>query len=149
MSGASNSGTPLSSLLDPSQAAGNQAQFGVLLTLIRRLVDAAEGGLAGAGFFNVYPITIAGNLNIATQYPLVKSGSFVIRQTIPAPITVTLPSTGGPWFIADGAGVAGTDNITVVGSGGDTINGAASYILAFNWQSATFILDGGNFVVGY
>lgn len=148
MSGTGGSGTPLSGILDPTQAAGNQAQTGILLQLIRRIVDSMEGNAAGAGFFQVYPVTIAGNLNIATQYPLVKSGSFVIRQTVPAPITVTLPATGGPWFVADGAGVAGTNFITIVGSGGDTINGDPSYTLVSNWQSATFILDGGNFVVG-
>ena len=135
-------------LLDPGQAAGNQAQQGVLLQLIQRIVAAMEGSVPGAGFFQVYPITAAGNLDIAATYPLVKSGSFSIRKSVPAITTVTLPVTGGPWFIADGLGNAGTYPITVVGGGGNTINGAASYVLAFNWQSATFILDGSNFLVG-
>lgn len=134
--------------LDPGQAAGNQAQTGILLQLIRRITEALEGGLPGAGFFQVYPITASGNLDIAAQYPNAKAGSFVIRQTVPSPIQVTLPATGGPWFVADGAGVASTNIITVIGAGGNTINGVASYPLAFDWQSATFVLDGSNFVVG-
>lgn len=148
-SGSNGAAPGVVSLLDPGQAAGNQAQTGLLLQLIQRIVAAMEGGLAGAGFFTVYPVTTAGNLDIGAQYPLAKSGSFIIRQTVPGPITVTLPPSGGPWFVADGSGVAGANPITVVGSGGDTIQGAASYVLAFNWQSATFILDGGNFVVGF
>lgn len=144
-----NGAAPGIGLLNPGQAAGNQAQTGLLLQLIQRIVAALEGGLPGAGFFTVTPITAAGNLDIATQYPNLTSGSFVIRQTIPAPITVTLPVSGGPWFVADGAGVAGANPITVVGGGGNTIQGAASYTLAFNWQSATFVLDGSNFVIGY
>ena len=67
--------------------------------------------------------------------------------------TVTLPTgvNGQTFVIVDGNGTAGTNNITVFGTGGQTINGAGSYIIntarggaAFQYSST----GSGWFVVG-
>ncbi len=130
-------------------AAGNQAQFGIFLQLIQRILAVLEGGgTVVVNAFAVYPITAAGNVNIAADYPDALAGIFSIRQTVPGAMTVTLPPYGGPWAVCDGAGVASADPITVDAPMGYTINGGPSYVLAFNWMYATFILDGTNFVVG-
>lgn len=128
--------------------AGNQAQFGQLLQLLTQMLIAVQGNVPGQNFFRVYPVIAAGDLDIAATYPNVTSGIFSIRKTVAAATQVTLPATGGPWGIADGDGDAGTNNITVIGPGGYTFSGAASSVLAFNWQFETFVLDGTNFLTG-
>lgn len=129
------------------QAMGNQAQMGQLLQLLTQMLAALQGNIPGANFYQVYPVTAAGNLDIAATYPNATAGIFSIRQTVAAPIQVTLPATGGPWGIADGAGVAGTGNITIIGAGGNTILGNPSFVMNSNWESATFVLDGSNFII--
>lgn len=145
----SNPGSPMPMLQDfgGGEAAGNQAQFGILLQLIQRIVAALEGVVPNNDVWTVYPVTAAGNINLAADYPTVRAGTFSIRKTVPAATTVTLRSEYGPWIVADGAGNASSYPITVDAPGGYTINGAASYILAFDWQSAIFILDGTNFII--
>ncbi|HEY1806007.1 MAG TPA: hypothetical protein VGG45_16155 [Terracidiphilus sp.] len=135
-------GSPLTNL---GQAAGSQAQFNQLLQLLQKIV--ASLGTGGLEPFQVYPWTQAGDLNIATAFPNVASGLFVIRQTVAAAINVTLPSSGGPWGVADGAGIAGADHITVLPSGGQTILGGASDTLSSNWKVKTYVIDGANLLI--
>ncbi len=146
------SGNPMMDLFGTGglgQASGSQAQFGIFLQLIQRILAVLEGGgTVVVNAFAVYPITAAGDVNIAADYPDALAGIFSIRKTVSAATVVTLPPYGGPWGVCDGAGVAGTYNITVAAPMGYTINGQPSFLLEFNWQYATFILDGTNFVVG-
>lgn len=128
-----------------NEAAGNQAQVGQHLILMQRLVAAIEGG--GGSFTGLYTVYSwsSGDLVIATAFPKATTGTFIIHNT--AASTLTLPGTGGPWIVGDGLGNAGTYPITVNTTGGQTILGALSYVLAFNWQCATFILDGTNYII--
>lgn len=141
-------GNPLGDLLNSSTAGtsvGSQAQFGLLLQTIQRIAAslAAQGIPA---LYTVYPITGAGDLDIATAYPGITSGTFSIRKTVADITTVTLPTSGGPWAVWDGNGDAGTHNITVAAPGSFTINGAGTYVISTNWTGATFVLDGSNFI---
>lgn len=64
------------------------------------------------------------------------------KLTSPAAVAVTLPTgTNGRVFtIVDATGDAGTNNITVSGNGGQTINGATSYVINTNrgWVMVQF-----------
>lgn len=132
------------------QAAGAQAQFNLLLQLMQKIVAALNGTTTSNDAFVVYPITAAGDVNIATAYPAVRSGIFSVRKTVPATTTITLPTYGGPWGVADGANTAGIYPITVTPPGGYTIGGAGMppFQLNANGQYATFVLDDTNFLVG-
>lgn len=127
-------------------AAGGQAQFNLLLQLVRRLVTVFEGQALQAPY-QVYPWTDAGPLDIAAALPRAASGILSIRQGTPAAINVTLPSANGPWTVGDGAGVAGADNITVLPPVGFTINGGASDVISTNWEFKTYVIDGANFII--
>lgn len=50
-------------------------------------------------------------------------------------------------YVVDESGGAGTNNITVTSSGGELINGAASYVINRNYGSALFHSDGTNWFV--
>lgn len=148
MSGGPDTGNKASVLPGLGGDAGNQAQFGQLLQLLTQMLIAVQGNVPGQNFFRVYPIIASGDLDIAAAYPNVTSGIFSIRKTVPAAIQVTLPATGGPWAIADGAGNASTYPITVIGSGGYTFSGNPMAVLNSDWVFETFVLDGTNFLTG-
>lgn len=141
-------GTALGGLAGLGGAAGSQAQFNQHLQALNKLADAAANLPTGTSY-QTNSWTAAGDLDIATSFPNSKAGIFSIRQTVPAAINVTLPNTAGPWTVGDGAGVASGDNITVLPPGGNTINGAANFVIATDWKFTTFVLDSGttNFIV--
>jgi hypothetical protein len=145
--GASNDNPVLAALngvMGGTQGTGGLAQGNQLLQLITRIVLSMEGG-GGSGAFALFtptPVTIAGDLTITQT-----TGFFSIRKTVPAITTVNLPVGGTPYIIADGAGNAGTYPITIAPPGGYTIMGAATYVLAFNWQSVGLSLDGSNYLI--
>lgn len=80
-------------------------------------------------------------LTIAADYPLT-SLDYSIKVSAGAPVNVTLPLSsdvgqGRIYIITDISGAAGANNITLTASGGDTINGAATFIINTNYGSAT------------
>jgi hypothetical protein len=99
---------------------------------------------------SVNVISLSGNTNLPASGQQV----VIVRQTVPGPATLILPSAAlyplcpavaCPQFtIKDGAGVAGQigDAITVISADGKTIDGVLSYIMPVNFESATFVLDG-------
>jgi hypothetical protein len=123
----------------------------------------ASGGLrvyASAGATPLVQVTDAGNVGIGTTIPnslLPISGSVSIKRTTVADAnytilstdylivytslttgrTVTLPTavsiTGREYIIKDEAGTAGTNNITVATTGGQTIDGAANKVINTNY----------------
>lgn len=146
----SSSGNPLADLMNSmatggTQSAGSQAQFGLLLQLLQRIYTAILGQTTN-GLYDVYPITAAGDLTIATAFPGITAGTFSIRKTVAAATAVTLPTSGGPWAVFDGNGGASAHNITVTAPGGFTINGASTYVISTNWEGATFVLDASNYI---
>lgn len=68
-------------------------------------------------------------------------GGVSIYQSSSPATTVQLPSTGGPYPIYDASGNAASFPIIVLPGGGKTIAGQTQYVLAFNYQSATFAND--------
>lgn len=75
-------------------------------------------------------------------------GGVSIYQTGSGITTIQLPAAGGPYPIFDGSNNASTNNIKVLPPLGLTIQGASSFILAFNFQSVTFYNDGTQILVG-
>jgi len=68
----------------------------------------------------------------------------VVDKTVGSATAINLPGapgTGATYIIKDGKGDAGTNNITINGNG-KNIDGAATFILAFNFQSVELIYSG-------
>lgn len=68
-------------------------------------------------------------------------GGVTIYQSSAPVTTIQLPTTGGPYPVYDASGNAASFPIKVLPPGGKTIQGAAQYYLAFNYQSAIFNQD--------
>lgn len=144
MSGTGKSAPPITDRPGGGQAAGGQAQASQGLQLLARLVNAVEVLIVPTGFYAVRDWT-SGDLDIATAFPGVSTGTFVIKTGVAT--NVFLPATGGPWLIVDGLGDAAADNITVKPPGIKTIRGGSSFVMSTNFQSETFILDDTDFIV--
>lgn len=90
--------------------------------------------------------------NIITSSYTVNSGATpdkVILCNASAGITVTLPlspSAGDTYKVKDKSGAANTNNITVSGNG-KNIDGAASFVMNRNYQSAELIYDGSSWSI--
>lgn len=98
--------------------------------------------------YNWYKLVTTGN------YTVVAEAAVVVNKTVGAATTITLPpsqAAGSPLrevIVQDAKGDAGTNNITIVPAGSDTINGGSSYAIAANYGRVS-IMDcgGGNWVV--
>ncbi len=89
----------------------------------------------------VRTVTAAGTATIApnTDYQL------IIRKTVGAATPVNLPTypaNGDEYIVVDGKRDAGTNNITLTPTGGQTINGAANVVMNVNGQWAFITFDG-------
>lgn len=98
-------------------------------------------GIKGQPLFSsVAIVTIAGN------HVITNASTTVIKKAVGAATQVTLPVPGVAFgqrvTVKDGLGDAGTNNITIIGSGALTIDGAANYVLATNYASVTFEWNG-------
>lgn len=86
----------------------------------------------------------------ATPYTALATDEIIGVDTSTLAITVNLPqinTIGGgdnhkKYFIIDESGDAAANNITISGTGGDTINGAASTLIATNYGSVSLYSDG-------
>lgn len=136
--------TPLTDRTGSGQAAGNQAQFNQFLILFTRFLATQEVLLVPTGLYAVQDWS-TGDLDIVVAFPALTTGTFVIKTATAT--NVYLPARGGPWIIQDGLGDASSDNITVIPPGILTIRGAANFVMATNWQSELFNLDGTDFLV--
>lgn len=91
------------------------------------LIDVANN----AGVTNITKQAI----RVATTSPVTVSAAtdytVVTNLTVPGPVTVNLPAgvLKQAFVIVDGAGDAGTNNITINGSGGQLINGVTPYVI--------------------
>lgn len=96
------------------------------------------------GGFQVEPIVItSGNPTLHRHDFIV-----IIKKTTGSATTVTLPTQGSSQrlTIKDGKGDAGTNNITIVGTG-NTIDGAANVVLSSNYASVDLFFNGSEWSV--
>lgn len=135
---------PLTDRAGSGQQAGTQAQFAIFLQLFTQLLAAVKVLIVPTGLYAIHDWA-TGDLDIATAFPGVTTGTFVIKTGMAT--NVFLPATGGPWIIQDGLGDAAADNITVTPPGALTIRGGATFVMATNWESKLFNLDGTDFLV--
>jgi len=85
---------------------------------------------------------------ITNSYGVVATDSVISAGVLTGIITVTLPlipTIGQTFDIKDGRGSAATYNITVDGNG-NMIDGAATYIIAVNYEGITVVWDGGMWI---
>jgi hypothetical protein len=87
-------------------------------------------------------------VRIATTSPITVSAAsdYAVIVNVSGAAAVTFPSgvKGQIYAIIDGSGAAATNNITITGTGGQTLAGAATYVLAANYGAVAFIFDGSN-----
>lgn len=90
--------------------------------------------------------TVAGlPVFVTTVLPAGFSGYLWVNNTTAAPLTITLPpgpGNGQRVVVKDAAGNAGTDTITVQGSGGDLIEGVAFLDLVHNYSWLHLVFTG-------
>lgn len=75
-------------------------------------------------------------------------GGVSIYQSTSPVTTLQLPVGFGPFPVFDAGGNAGTFPITILPPVGKTINGQTGFLLAYNFQSATFYNDGVQILIG-
>ncbi len=98
------------------------------------LIDVANNGQTkNSQIANVRVITTNDTLNANTDYAVACNHTGALAVTLPA------GTTGKMFAVMDvSAAGASTYNITVAGTGGETINGAASWVLSRNKDCAIF-----------
>ena len=74
------------------------------------------------------------------------AGTLLVNVGAAAAVTLPVPTAGRRVTVKDKSGAAGVNNITVSPPSG-TIDGAATYVLTANYQSADFLADGTNYWV--
>lgn len=87
---------------------------------------------------------------VGANYPVVAADFLLNVDTTSTPITITLPAstyTGRPIYIKDVNGNASINHISVVVSGGATIDGQVTYTLAGNFACICVVFGGTNWEV--
>jgi hypothetical protein len=91
-----------------------------------------------------FPTTLNLQTTITPSNYAALSTDCMIVCTQSAAITITLPASptaGNTYFVKDKSGTAITNNITVSGNG-KNIDGASTYVISLNYESAGFVFDG-------
>lgn len=134
--------TPNMNLVLPDVSATLGPAWATALNTLLALVDlhdhttgngVALTGLQRIGTISGYPYTVLSTDNMK-----------VLPVSTAAARAITLPAatTAMSFTLKDATGNALTNNITVTAAGADTIDGAATFLIDANYQSATFISDG-------
>jgi len=82
---------------------------------------------------------------VNTSYTATGTDEIILVNSTSGPITITIPGihiTGKRFIIKDRNGTAFTNNITIVSSDGDTIDGQPNFVLNNTRQSAMIHSDG-------
>ena len=84
--------------------------------------------------------TVSGVYNVLTE------DHIILCNTSGGAVTVNLPASpaGTIYIIKDFSGNAFTNNITIDGNGGDTIDGSLTHIINQNYSSRTLVKSGGS-----
>lgn len=86
-----------------------------------------------------------------TDYTATSTDHKILVDTRTGPISITLPTavsiSGTEYLIKDKFGSAATNPITILTTSGQTIDGAASYVIGNNYQSITVVSDGANWYI--
>lgn len=93
------------------------------------------------------PATPAATLVIITTspYSVLTAGTYIVRKAAGSATSVVLPASptsGMLVIVKDGKGDAAANNITITAAGGVLVDGSASYVMAINYVSASFLFDG-------
>jgi len=100
---------------------------------------------------NSSAVTLQG-ITVSSTYDA-SSDIVIVDDYTGVPVTLTIPtawitgSTNKKVIIKDILGEAGTDNITIVGASGETIDGAASFVIDTNYEAITLFSNGTNLFV--
>lgn len=109
-------------------------------------ISGGGGGGGGITFAVPRKITTTGTATIGLMTTDSFGGVSIYQSSTPS-TTVQLPGTQGPYPVFDASGNAATYPIIILPPAGKLINGQTQYILAFNYQSASFFNDGTGILV--
>lgn len=93
----------------------------------------------GGGFIQFVRVALTTPVAVATTDNIV-----ICKLTSPGAVAVSLPGSptqGTTFVVKDGTGDAGTNNITITPTG-KNIDGASTYVIGTNYQSATVVYNG-------
>ena len=96
---------------------------------------------------NVTPSGISRTLVLKTGEYIAHDLEVVLCDATISGFQVTLPALGNGVFIDVKKTDASANIITIIGSGIETIDGAANFLIESQWESYTFISDGSNWFV--
>ena len=100
------------------------------------------GSIPGLTPIVLAPTTV---VTAGASYAVLSTDYYIdIDKTVGSATAVVLPPSpgkGATLIIKDGKGDAGTNQITINGNG-NNIDGQATYVMAFNYQSITLIYSG-------
>lgn len=105
------------------------AKLSDFLVAIANFGQTIEGQRTKTRVATTTPVTV-----VATDHTI------VTKLAAPAAVAVTLPTgvLGQVFEVVDGTGDAGTNYVTVAGTGGQLINGSANFLIRSAYGSATF-----------
>lgn len=86
-------------------------------------------------------------MTTGASYTMENEAQLFVRKTAGSATSVTLPANPVPGMtvlVADDKGDAASNNITIQGAGGSTIDGQASVVINLAYGSMTFIWTGGS-----
>lgn len=104
--------------------------------------DTVAFALAATSIFPIFSTAVSLTLDPTDTYVSVDSTGGARTITLP-----TATPAGKIFCIKDGAGLSATNNISVVGEAGETIDGAATYLLDTPYEWVMVISDGTNWLV--
>ena len=108
---------------------------------------ATSGTIATEEFVKGTPTVVS----TATYTVLGTDTKLHVTNTATAATTITIPTAlitaGIDILIKDGGGLSGTNNITIIGEGGETIDGAATAVIAGNYDAISIYSDGTNLFI--
>lgn len=127
----------------PTTAGANTVPItvaGGTCTFVVNVGSAAVGTLGGAGGACT-PSTVNGTYAVGTALTGTNTVQVQINVTTPGTYSITTNTVAGFSFAASGTAVAGTQTITLNGTGTPTAGGAQTFTVTFGSSTCTFVVN--------
>ncbi len=116
-----------------------QSSAGANEYITKGLADTLYASVGGGGTFTVVTKT--------ANYTTVSGDDVILVDSTSGPITITLLTAVGVTKRVSIIMIAGSNNVTIATTGGQTINGSSSIVLNIVGTSRTFISNNSNYFI--